>query len=386
MGTEEDRARAIAEGLQPVVGAAGDDDREPVDGIGICLSGGGYRAMLFHLGACIRLNELGLLADAARVSSVSGGSITAAVVATAWSKLTFAGSVATNFDVEVAEPILAFSDVSIDKRSVLSGILRPGRRISDYVTAAYDKHLYRGATLASFPDDDHGPRFVLNATNVQTGKLFRMSRPYLADYTIGMWRQPDLRVAEAVCASSAFPPYLSPHRITPRGQFVATPNAANDAEAFREQVYLSDGGVYDNLGLETVWKRYRTVIVSDGGGHLGAEEKPKSDWAQHGLRVANIADGQVRALRRKQAVASFRAGLRSGTYWSVHSDQSGYQCPDPLSLPASVVAEAQRVPTRLAPVSDSARRALVQWGYVIADTALRRWVVPGAAPPERLPI
>ena len=31
---------------------------------------------------------------------------------------------------------------------------------------------------------------------------------------------------------------------------------------------LSDGGVYDNLGLETVWKRYQTVLVSDGGGKL----------------------------------------------------------------------------------------------------------------------
>lgn len=31
------------------------------DGIGLCLSGGGFRAMLFHLGAFIRLNELGLL-------------------------------------------------------------------------------------------------------------------------------------------------------------------------------------------------------------------------------------------------------------------------------------------------------------------------------------
>src|SRR5262245_28221555 len=46
-------------------------------GIALCLSGGGYRAMLFHLGALWRLNEAGLLSQLKRISSVSGGSITA---------------------------------------------------------------------------------------------------------------------------------------------------------------------------------------------------------------------------------------------------------------------------------------------------------------------
>jgi NTE family protein len=44
-------------------------------GIGIALSGGGFRAMLFHAGALARMNELGLLSRAQRISSVSGGSI-----------------------------------------------------------------------------------------------------------------------------------------------------------------------------------------------------------------------------------------------------------------------------------------------------------------------
>lgn len=41
---------------------------------------GGYRAMVFHLGVLIRLNEVGLLRWLGRVSSVSGGSITAGVL------------------------------------------------------------------------------------------------------------------------------------------------------------------------------------------------------------------------------------------------------------------------------------------------------------------
>src|SRR5689334_22040970 len=57
------------------------------DGAALCLSGGGYRAMVFHIGAIIRLNELGILGTLKRVSSVSGGSITAGVMGMNWGKL-----------------------------------------------------------------------------------------------------------------------------------------------------------------------------------------------------------------------------------------------------------------------------------------------------------
>src|SRR5690242_8688552 len=56
-------------------------------GVAICLSGGGFRATLFHLGALIRLNELGVLSNVKVFSSVSGGSILNGVLATRWSTL-----------------------------------------------------------------------------------------------------------------------------------------------------------------------------------------------------------------------------------------------------------------------------------------------------------
>ena len=58
----------------------------PQPGIALCLSGGGYRAMLFHLGALWRLNEWGYLPRLARISSVSGGSITAGVLGLKWAE------------------------------------------------------------------------------------------------------------------------------------------------------------------------------------------------------------------------------------------------------------------------------------------------------------
>src|SRR5215467_6566845 len=64
-------------------------ERTPAQGTALCLSGGGYRAMVFHLGALWRLNELGMLRGLARVSSVSGGSITAALLGSRWRELDF---------------------------------------------------------------------------------------------------------------------------------------------------------------------------------------------------------------------------------------------------------------------------------------------------------
>src|SRR5215207_6416080 len=90
----------------PVEWLPGDEREEPDDALALCLSGGGYRAMLFHLGVLFRLNEAGYLPRLDRVSSVSGGSITASLLGWRWDRLAFdeAGR-ATNFAEEVAEPL-----------------------------------------------------------------------------------------------------------------------------------------------------------------------------------------------------------------------------------------------------------------------------------------
>src|SRR4029079_12168139 len=70
-------------------GSSHDDLRSPITGVALCLSGGGYRAMLFHAGALWRLNEIGFLPKLARISSVSGGSITAGLLGLKWAQLAF---------------------------------------------------------------------------------------------------------------------------------------------------------------------------------------------------------------------------------------------------------------------------------------------------------
>src|SRR3954467_13126789 len=84
------------------------------DLVGFAASGGGYRATLFHLGALIRINELGWLGKIDRFSGVSGGSIALGGLAAAWAKLRFSDGRATNFDEMVRAPLLRLTDRRID--------------------------------------------------------------------------------------------------------------------------------------------------------------------------------------------------------------------------------------------------------------------------------
>ncbi len=228
---------------------------------------------------------------------------------------------------------------------------------------------------------------MLCATNLESGVSFRFSRPYLADYRVGMVRAPRVGLAEAVAASSAFPPVLSPFELDLRGAAWET-EAGNDLvdAKWRGAIKLSDGGVYDNLGLETVWRSCRTVLISDGGGQAADDADPPADWPRQILRVLKVIDNQVRELRKRQAIGSYRAGLRAGTYWGIRSAVADYGLADPLEFDAGEAGELAATPTRLRALAPVLQERLVDWGYVICDTALRRWLPAlGGDRPARLP-
>ena len=368
-------------------GSAFDSARNPEPGVALCLSGGGYRAMLFHLGALWRLNEWGYLPKLTRISSVSGGSITAAVLGFKWAQLSFdAQGVGRTFDAEVVQPIRALAGRTIDEGSIISGIVLPGS-IADKVTDAYRKHLFGNATLQALPPDP--PRFVINATNVQSGALWRFSRPYMADYRVGLVRNPKIELAVAVAASSAFPPVLSPLRLEldPAVYEPASGRLSEDLhrEPFLTDVVLTDGGVYDNLGLETAWKHYQTILVSDGGGKMQPQAEPKGDWARHGLRINEVIDNQVRSLRKRQVMASFRAKTRFGAYWGVRSDIAEYKVPDALPCPADKTLALANIKTRLKRLEPLDQERLINWGYAICDAAMRKWVDSILGMPTQFP-
>lgn len=356
----------------------------PKAGIGLCLSGGGYRAMVFHVGVLWRLNDAGLLPKIDRFSSVSGGSITSACLGMAWDRLAFdTHGRASGFESLVVQPIRLLAGETLDEGSVLAGVLLPGTTVSDRVAANYRRYLFQDATLQDLPDH---PRFVINATNVQTGALFRFSKPYLADYHLGLLHKPTVSLAAAVAASSAFPPILSPaHLNLDDAAFEASDGADLSRKPFTTHLVLTDGGVYDNLGMETVWKELRTVLVSDAGAKIEAEESPATDWVRHSIRVLDIVDNQVRSLRKRELIDSYQSGTRQGAYWGIRTDIADYQLSDAFDCPFERTAELAKVPTRLKAMEPELQERLINWGYAVCDAAIRKHVDPTILKPASLP-
>src|SRR4029079_4024377 len=141
-------------------------------------------------------------------------------------------------------------------------------------------------------------------------------RPYMRDYLVGEVKSPTIELAVAVGASSAFPPVLSPLKLELKESDYTPGNEPLHNPPYTTDVVLTDGGVYDNLGLETAWKRYKTILVSDGGGRFGADADPKRGWGRHTMRILFIIDNQVRSLLKRQIVGAYEQGLRKGAYWS----------------------------------------------------------------------
>jgi NTE family protein len=362
-------------------------------GIALALSGGGFRAMLFHAGALLRLHELGILGRVARISSVSGGSIAAGFLAAVCKSLGPLGAVASAvFKQKYVDPVLAFSREKIDVGDILTGFL-PGTSASAQIAASYDKALLDNITLQDIPD---APQFIFCATNLQTGVLWRFTKPYAGDYVVGRIDKPTFPLSTAVAASSAFPPFLSPVVLAPAaGSVTGWPGQAAEAggaidPAYRARVLLADGGVYDNNGLEPVVKRYMTVLVSDGGAPFARTSQVATDYLRQLQRVFNIVDNQVRALRSRDLVARYQAAqaaqakgtlkpdgvdpyARFGAFWGIDTDPTKAAPPGALvCAPATATALAQ-LATRLSDLGETPSKQLINWGYAICDRCVRTY-------------
>ena len=343
--------------------------------------------MLFHLGALWRLNELGYLPKIDMISSVSGGSIIAGVLAYHWKKLeTDINPVSPHFENEIVKPIRLLAGKTIDVSSILKGVLT--RSIGKRLVGRYRKYLFGKATLATFPDK---PLFVINATNLQSGALWRFTKSYMWDYRVGKIdsQKKTVEIAQAVAASSAFPPFLSP-LILKFDQDDYTPGSGRDLQSppYTTRVVLTDGGVYDNLGLERAWKNYKTVLVSNGGGKMQPIPKPSRLWLPQTYRVLNVIDNQVRNLRVRHLIGSYKAAPplhREGTYWGIWSNIDHYKLPDSLPCPHPKTSKLANISTRLKKLDAKTQEQLINWGYAICDTALRKHHQPPLQTPPKFP-
>jgi NTE family protein len=358
----------------------------------LALSGGGFRATLFHCGALLRLNELGLLAQIERLSSVSGGAIIAGLLALKWAKLQFTKQadgrvVAANLEAEVIAPAQRFCGLSIDVPAILCGAANPMTTAADELARLYAEHLFGTATMQDLMQK---PQFVFNATNIQTGRLVRIRKDYLADHMIGQYARPTVSLARAVAASSAFPPVLSPiiFEMNPADLVPGSLGRFGKDENYNTRLPLMDGGAYDNLGLETI-DSFSTVLCSDAGAPFHFEHGFGVPYLSDALRALDIATDQARGVRKRWLIDTHGVGNPGGrclALWDIDVDDGSSRHslpppPHPLLFDKTLCAQLAVMRTRLNVFSLIEQEQLINWGYASSDYMLRASPIAAAAVP-----
>jgi NTE family protein len=352
--------------------------REERHGLALCFSGGGYRAALFHLGSVRRLNELGVLTRADTVTSVSGGSIMSAQLVgyrTQAGDEWRAGEPAPRFDEQMAGPLREFTRTNIRTRAVLRRLLPRNwfdrNTASDALAARYAAGPAPG-TLGDLPPH---PRFLLLATDIthRTQWVFDTGRRLVGNDESGLRAGEQWPLARAASASSCLP-----------GAFTAM--AVNHGG---RRIELTDGGIYDNLGLEPVWRDHRTVLVSDAAPSFTPTPTiVPAVW--RGLRYAVTLLEQATDVRKRWLISSFIRRELEGAYWGIASNPASYELADAGGYSAEVIDEViSQVRIDLDVFSEGEIAVLENHGYLMTDIAVRRHAAglardgaPGPQPPH----
>jgi NTE family protein len=131
---------------------------------------------------------------------------------------------------------------------------------------------------------------------------------------------------------------------------------------------LTDGGVYDNMGLEPVWRSHRTLLVSNGGAMFDFGPDKGLLWRLQ--RYTSIVSRQASAVRQRWLMAGYQRDRLAGAYWSITNspnDERGVGYPP--GLVGEVIAQVR---TDLDRFSEAEQAVLENHGYVVADYAAQQ--------------
>jgi len=239
----------------------------------LAFSGGGTRAAALSYGVLeeLRRTEVGppgherrLLDDVGLISSVSGGSFTAAYYAL-WRERIFTDFESRFLKKQVQTGLLLRTLAPWNQIRLAS----PGFSRSDLAAEYYDRLLFKGATFGDLTRRKDRPFLSINATDIASGARFEFTQDQFDLIHSDVSQFP---ISRAVAASSAFPVYLTPVVLknysadllrAPPGwiQSVVQDAAAatrlkylallagSYADGHRRFIHLLDGGLSDNLGL-----------------------------------------------------------------------------------------------------------------------------------------
>lgn len=209
----------------------------------VCFSGGGFRATLFHLGVVNALRNLELLTRVVHIYSVSGGSILAAHLILNWEKYSVSRYEDDRFR-EVASELIDFIRLDLRgrlvRRWVLLGWIPRYRRINQL--QHHYSRLYHGAVLEN-TEATGRPRLSILATSMISGDVCAFTAKGLRRNCTSEPREvvaPEIAVAKAVAASSAFPPLFPPVIFRPK-----------EVGATRGE--LIGGEILTDGGSSTIW-------------------------------------------------------------------------------------------------------------------------------------
>lgn len=375
---------------------------------GLALSGGGFRATLYALGSLSRMNEDGLLTELDTITAVSGGAIAAGYLMLKWGELNFEllnknkkRFKATNFHEVITEPLLQFcSNTIINKRKIILSSIIPGISAVSSVRKKYEAQLFGCIKLKDIPDYENSPEFIFYGTNLDTGVSVRIGKYFLRDYHIGIAKNHDITLAEAVLVSSSFPPFLSPVHFNSSNwnwsDDIYQRSSAKLLKNLRKKLTLCDGGLYDNMGLEMLWKHgrnkeYSIVLSCDAGAPFSIPWKSAFrvfyNWAGQFARMSDIMISQQRALRKRVLVRNFEEKEYIGAYWSIENKpitSDGFH---------SLISEEdfksykhlKLLGTQLKGFKQDDNQRLINLGFCHADDALRFWFEKDLKKPLKLP-
>ena len=320
--------------------------------IGLCLSGGGFRAALYALGVMRYLAEANALERVAVICGVSGGSIATAATGSAIEAVGARALSEEGFRREVFDPFVdQVTTHDLRERAVrrwLAQRWRPGGRPRNLVLADVlaDALFPTMGELVTLPER---PQLVITATELAAGRAFRFSRDFMGSWDFGYSPPPShLRVATAVAGSIAAPPLVPSLQL---------PTADLGLRGAPNTLTITDGGVYDNLGIEWFqgWSPERRprqavpaddLLVINASGPLQREVRKFSGVAALN-RMRKVQYAQTQATRVRWLVAEMQAGRQQGLYFGIVGDPRQYRLPWPSNAPIDPECYRGALPSRL---------------------------------------
>ena len=354
--------------------------------LALALSGGGVRAAVFHCGVLQRLALDGLLERTTFVSTVSGGSLaTALILCRNGHRWPSSDEFLNTVLPQVAE---CLTTATLQWSYAWRSLALPWRLAHGRARILAKQLEAQWGIAGSLQELPTTPRWIINATCYETGKNWRFSRQRMGDYITHYVRNPDVPIADAIAASAAVPGLIGPlvirsdryawHRYED-GELVPTSTPAKRYE-------LWDGGVYDNLGVEPLFKPssgfrdgFDMLVVSDASAPLEFAPRTLRRMKKPGhrvLRLIDIAADQIRGLRSRAIVAGFVHTANTGVYFRMgNTVDEIYSAIDRSAPPGDHLsaADAKKVetfPTTLRCLTQSEFTLLRQNGFEVANATL----------------